>query len=128
MPRKCCRYGNIYGPGNHRVKDPKCKNQKGLIKFCCASNQDLLEPEPTYLHQVISKYTRYDNKFVRSSAVPCNNIMVRKNFEKIYTTLDRVKNIVIGMSSQMKTNNQDFPTIFLLLEIVIWNSKICTMV
>ena len=20
MPRKCCRYGNIYGPGNNRVK------------------------------------------------------------------------------------------------------------
>ena len=74
-------YGYKIHTANY-LKDPKCKNHKGLIKFCRASNQDLLEPEPTYLHKVFSKYTRYDNKFARSSSVPCNNLMVRKNFEK----------------------------------------------
>ena len=35
-----------------------------------------MEPKPTYLQRVFSKYTRYDNKFARSSSVPCNNLNI----------------------------------------------------
>ena len=74
-------YGYRLHTANY-FQDPRCKNQKGLIKFCRISNENLVESEPTYLHKVFSKYTRYDHKCGKSVSVPCGNIMVRKNFEK----------------------------------------------
>ena len=46
----------------------------GAFRFQCT--------EPTTLHEVYSKYTRYPYKIGKSTTVPYNNIMVRKNFDR----------------------------------------------
>ena len=62
--------------------DPKYRFEQGLIKFSRASNKDLVETEPMYLHKVYSKYTIYDYNQGKSVLVPYNNILVHKIFEK----------------------------------------------
>ena len=62
-------YGYQVHTANY-FKDPKCKNQKGLIKFCRVSNQNLQESDTTYIHKVFSKYTQYDHKSAKSVSVP----------------------------------------------------------
>ena len=54
--------------------------------------------------------------------------MVRKNFEKDLYYIGMGEKYTCWNVFPDEANNQDFPTIFLLLEIVILNLKICTMI
>ena len=62
--------------------DPKYRFEQGLIKFSRASNKDLVETEPTYLHEVYSKYIIHYHNQGKSVSVPYNNILVYNIFEK----------------------------------------------
>ena len=65
------------------LRDPTKFEQEGLIKFARRNNMNLVIPtEPTTLHEVYSKYTRYPHKIGKSTTVPYNNIMVHKNFDR----------------------------------------------
>ena len=71
-----------YGYRLHTAKylhDPNYKFEQGLIQFSRASNQVLVETEPTYLHKVYSRYTTYDYNQGKSISVPYNNILVQQN-------------------------------------------------
>ena len=64
------------------LQDPTKIDQEGLIKFERRNDMNLIPTESTTLHEVYSKYTRYPYKIGKSTTVPYNNIMVRKNFDR----------------------------------------------
>ena len=63
-------------------QDPSYSKDQGLIKFGRNTNENLVPVDPTDLQEVYTKYAKYPNNIGKSTTVPYNNLMVRKNFEK----------------------------------------------
>ena len=63
-------------------QDPSYLKKQGLIKFGRNTNKNLIPVDPTSLHEVYTSYTKFSNKISKSTTVPYNNMMVRKNFDK----------------------------------------------
>ena len=63
-------------------QDPSYLKNQGLIKFGRNTNKNLIPVDPTSLQEVYTSYTKFSNKISKSTTVPYNNIMVRKNFDK----------------------------------------------
>ena len=61
-------------------QDPSYLKKQGLIKFGRNTNKNLIPVDPTSLQEVYTSYTKFPNKISKSTTVPYNNIMVRKNF------------------------------------------------
>ena len=63
-------------------QDSTYTEDQGLIKFGRNTNLNLIPVDPTPLREVYTRYVNYPSENGKSTTVPYNNLMVRKNFDK----------------------------------------------